>query len=124
MAKDYQAITWCSAVEDDFRSLLDIAIREDVESIGDLTSLSLIPEKAVGHVDIGRLKPGTDVNGVIDPALSGQRQFAGTLFRKELPRPLVFGDSDVETRFHGFFNTLPSRSKWQVRSGTGSPDPA
>ena len=52
MAKDYQAITWCSAVEDDFRSLLDIAIREDVESIGDLTSLSLIPEKAVGRAAV------------------------------------------------------------------------
>ena len=52
MAKDYQAITWCSAVEDDFRTLLDIAIREDVESIGDLTSLSLIPEKAVGRAAV------------------------------------------------------------------------
>ncbi len=52
MARDYQAITWCSAVEDDFRSLLDIAIREDVESIGDLTSLSLIPEKAVGRAAV------------------------------------------------------------------------
>ena len=52
MAKDYQAITWCSAVEDDFRTLLDIAIREDVESIGDLTSLSLIPEKAIGRAAV------------------------------------------------------------------------
>lgn len=52
MAKDYQAITWCSAVEDDFRTLLDIAIREDVESIGDLTSLSLIPETAVGRAAV------------------------------------------------------------------------
>ncbi|MBQ4144602.1 MAG: nicotinate-nucleotide diphosphorylase [Thermoguttaceae bacterium] len=52
MARDYQVITWCSAVEDDFRSLLDIAIREDIESIGDLTSLSLIPETAVGRAAV------------------------------------------------------------------------
>lgn len=52
MAKEYQAITWCGAVEDDFRTLLDIAIREDIESIGDLTSLSLIPEKSVGRAAI------------------------------------------------------------------------
>ncbi|MBO5437377.1 MAG: hypothetical protein J6A23_06920, partial [Thermoguttaceae bacterium] len=52
MARDYQTITWCSAVEDDFRSLLDIAIREDIESIGDLTSLSLIPETAVGRAAV------------------------------------------------------------------------
>lgn len=52
MAKDYQAITWCSAVEDDFRTLLDIAIREDIESIGDLTSLSLIPDSAVGRAAV------------------------------------------------------------------------
>lgn len=52
MAKDYQAITWCGAVEDDFRTLLDIAIREDVESIGDLTSLSLIPETAIGRAAV------------------------------------------------------------------------
>ncbi len=52
MVKEYQAITWCGAVEDDFRTLLDIAIREDIESIGDLTSLSLIPEKSIGRAAI------------------------------------------------------------------------
>lgn len=52
MVKDYQTITWCGAVEDDFRTLLDLAIREDVESIGDLTSLSLIPESAVGRAAV------------------------------------------------------------------------
>lgn len=48
LGKDYQQIMWCPAVEDDFRSVLRLAIREDVESIGDLTTLALIPEEAEG----------------------------------------------------------------------------
>ncbi|MDO4570702.1 MAG: nicotinate-nucleotide diphosphorylase [Planctomycetia bacterium] len=50
--RDFQSITWCQAVEDDFRSILSQAIREDIESIGDLTSLSLIPQNALGRAAI------------------------------------------------------------------------
>ena len=50
--RDFQSITWCQAVEDDFRNILDQAIREDVESIGDLTSLALIPDTAVGKASV------------------------------------------------------------------------
>ncbi|MDO4574934.1 MAG: nicotinate-nucleotide diphosphorylase [Planctomycetia bacterium] len=50
--RDFQKITWCQAVEDDFRNLLEQSIREDVESIGDLTSLALIPEKAMGCASV------------------------------------------------------------------------
>ena len=50
--RDFQSITWCQAVEDDFRSILEQSIREDVESIGDLTSLALIPEYATGKASI------------------------------------------------------------------------
>ena len=50
--RDFQKIKWCQAVEDDFRSILDLSIREDVESIGDLTSRSLIPETARGRASV------------------------------------------------------------------------
>lgn len=50
--RDFQTITWCQAVEDDFRNILEQAIREDVESIGDLTSLALIPEQAKGCASV------------------------------------------------------------------------
>ncbi len=48
MKRDYQQVMWCPAVEDDFRTILDQAVREDVESVGDLTSLATVPEGVQG----------------------------------------------------------------------------
>ncbi|MDO4551499.1 MAG: nicotinate-nucleotide diphosphorylase [Planctomycetia bacterium] len=50
--KDFQQIKWCPAVEDDFRTILDQAVREDVESVGDLTSQATVPEDTPGFASI------------------------------------------------------------------------
>lgn len=58
MGKDFQQNDWGPALQWDLQRLLEIAVSEDVETIGDLTSLILIPESARGKALIHLREPG------------------------------------------------------------------
>lgn len=46
MSKEFQQHNWGKAIELELQRLLEIAVSEDVENIGDLTSRALVPESA------------------------------------------------------------------------------
>lgn len=79
MKRDYQQIMWCPAVEDDFRTILDQAVREDVESVGDLTTLATVPEDAMGTAAIVSrgegVLAGKPIIGIICETISPDLQY-------------------------------------------------
>lgn len=52
MAKQFHQVTWDDLLQDDCRQLLDLAVREDLGREHDWSTLSLIPESAMGEVSI------------------------------------------------------------------------
>lgn len=58
MKRDFEQQTWNAELESAVRDILRIAVWEDVESFGDLTSLALIPENVSGSTVVRARKPG------------------------------------------------------------------
>jgi nicotinate-nucleotide pyrophosphorylase (carboxylating) len=52
MNRDFQQIEWGPLLEEDWRHLLTLAIREDLDRLYDWTTVSLIPEGAIGRAEI------------------------------------------------------------------------
>ena len=81
--RDYQQVTWCPAVEDDFRAILYQAVREDVESGGDLTTLAIIPENAPGQASVvsrgAGVFAGEPAVGLICEAVSADLKWTGAV---------------------------------------------
>lgn len=67
MAKEFQQHEWGPLIDLELQRLLEIAISEDLETYGDLTSLALISEHARGSASIHVREPGV-IAGV--PAVS------------------------------------------------------
>ena len=56
--KEYQQITWDEDVEDDCRQLVRLAVREDLGRLYDWTTVSLVPENALGRARVAARKSG------------------------------------------------------------------
>jgi nicotinate-nucleotide pyrophosphorylase (carboxylating) len=52
MQRDYRQLEWGPELEADWRTLLALAVREDVDRIYDWTTLALVPETAAGEATI------------------------------------------------------------------------
>jgi nicotinate-nucleotide pyrophosphorylase (carboxylating) len=52
MDKEFHQIAWDTAVQDDLRELLRLAVREDLGVLGDCTTAALVPEGAVGQAAV------------------------------------------------------------------------
>ena len=44
VSREFQQVAWSEAVEDDLRRIVRLAVREDLDRFGDLTTLALVPE--------------------------------------------------------------------------------
>lgn len=52
MDRDFQQTTWDDQLENDLGELLRLAVREDSGAAGDLTTLALVPEDAIGRAEV------------------------------------------------------------------------
>jgi len=50
--RDFQQTTWDDQLENDLGELLRLAVREDSGAAGDLTTLALVPEDAIGRAEV------------------------------------------------------------------------
>jgi nicotinate-nucleotide pyrophosphorylase (carboxylating) len=50
--RDFQQIEWGPALEEDWRNLLALAVREDLERVYDWTTVALVPDDAIGQAQI------------------------------------------------------------------------
>lgn len=50
--KDFSPVTWDERLEEDCRSLIQLAIREDLDRLYDWTTVSLVPEEAQGRASV------------------------------------------------------------------------
>ena len=58
MKKEFQQIAWEERLEDDWHSLLRLAMAEDLGDAGDLTTRALVPEDAFGVAEFVARSPG------------------------------------------------------------------
>ena len=58
MQRDFRQIEWDSAVEEDCRGLVRLAVREDLEREQDWTTLALVPPERTGAADVVTRQPG------------------------------------------------------------------
>jgi len=58
LAKQFRQTSWDAELEDDFRGLLRLAVREDLLDGRDHTTLALVPEGAVGRAAVVARGPG------------------------------------------------------------------
>jgi nicotinate-nucleotide pyrophosphorylase (carboxylating) len=58
MQGDFRQIEWDSATEEDCRSLVRLAVREDLEREQDWTTLALVPPDRTGAADVVARQPG------------------------------------------------------------------
>ena len=67
MAKEFHQVTWDDLLQDDCRRLIALAVREDLGREHDWSTLSLVPEEAIGEVRIVARQPGVMAGqGVVD----------------------------------------------------------
>ncbi len=52
MDRDFRQTTWDEQLENDLQDLLRLAVREDAAAVGDLTTLALVPDEAVGRAEV------------------------------------------------------------------------
>jgi nicotinate-nucleotide pyrophosphorylase (carboxylating) len=50
--KEFRQVVWDSSLRDDFREVLRLALREDLGSSGDCTTMALVPEGAMGRAEV------------------------------------------------------------------------
>lgn len=67
MSKEFNQSPWDQSLEWDLRRLLEIAVSEDTENIGDLTSLALIPAELQGSAGIHARERGVLAGGEAVP---------------------------------------------------------
>jgi nicotinate-nucleotide pyrophosphorylase (carboxylating) len=56
--RDFHQTVWDDALAEDWRSLLRLAIREDLADAGDLTTKALVPEDAIGRAAVAARQAG------------------------------------------------------------------
>lgn len=58
MATDFQQIEWDSAIEDDCRQIVRLAVREDLDRTYDWTTVALVPSGAAGRAHVAARRGG------------------------------------------------------------------
>jgi len=72
MNKDFHQAIWDEELEQNWLRILDLAVREDLGSLGDCTTEALVPEQAQGRADVVVREAGV---------LAGEAAIAATLAR-------------------------------------------
>ncbi|MEI8375113.1 MAG: carboxylating nicotinate-nucleotide diphosphorylase [Planctomycetota bacterium] len=72
MNKEFHQSVWNEELEQDWLRILDLAVREDLGSLGDCTTDALVPEQAQGRADVVARQTGV---------LAGEAAIAATLAR-------------------------------------------
>ncbi len=58
MTKEFHQIAWGDQLGDDWRAILRLALREDLDDAGDVTTHALVPEETVGRAAVVARAPG------------------------------------------------------------------
>ena len=93
MKKEFQQIAWDERLEDDWHSLLRLAVAEDLGQAGDLTTRALVPDYALGVAEFVARSPGV-LAGMAAAEMAAEYVDARLQWTPELEdgSPLAAGD--------------------------------
>lgn len=90
MSRDYRQLDWGPELEEDWRTLLALAVREDLDRIYDWTTLALVPDGAQAQASVVARQPG------VVAGLPAARMAAAEFDRSLTWSPLVDDGARVE----------------------------